>query len=160
MLLLTEEREHLRLLLTLLVNDFEILSKLGFHLRTIQSWLDEGCQLYYFEFEGTENYEPLQATWENLLNVILSESPVCHSKVFPHIEQLKSIPVEQYLHYNHDENEFKIPANIYACVNSFENFARCDLDELMIDKVTLCRYFLRATLKCTPLFRGDGWLYL
>ena len=46
-----------------------------------------------------------------------------------------------------------IPAEVYRRVTSFAKYA----EEACPDDLAHARAFLRATLKCTPLFSGDGY---
>jgi hypothetical protein len=122
------------------------------------SWLTEktahGLEFHLVVFRESKcleamNTRPLNATWANLLALIRSQSPVCADKLEPHwvaIQQMECVeggPID------------KVPAHMYGEVSSLQGFANSTL----LTTPELGRMFLRHTLKCTSLYKGDGYAY-
>ena len=96
---------------------------------------------------------PVQATWEGLLQLMEAISPAsraCHAKLLPIWDAVKAFPcvrggpIDVLLQLSEEER---------SVVTSFEGLAA------YTGPVTpeLGRKFIRHTLRCTPLFRGDGY---
>ena len=91
------------------------------------------------------------ATWDNLLALVDRESPRCANKIRPHLDVLKQTTYPNLLDMIGFDVE-RPPAEVRARVATFaDNSTPGDLGHV--------RAFFRHTLKCLPLFGGDGYAY-
>jgi hypothetical protein len=113
-------------------------------------------RFYFVTFaRDTPGLDPVRATWNNLLELVKKESPPCYNLLLPHMEDIRGgRPFDSYKVDGYGINN--LPKEIYDRVKSFEAFAKLSRD---IVTPGYARAFFRHTLKCTALFRGDGYTY-
>ena len=113
--------------------------------------LELGTKFYLVVF-GVDEEESYPATWDGILSLLQKHEPACATKIAPHIEIMRKMPIEKLLELARSVDEFA-PED-YALVDTFEHYENSGNDS-----VEDARGFLRHTLKCTTLFRGDGFAY-
>lgn len=122
------------------------------------AWLDEKItnglvfRLVVFENDNA-GVPPVQATWDGLMQLMETTSPasiLCAEKLQPIWEAIQAVPC---VRGGPIENIDALEEELRPVVASFEGLAAYTLP------VTpeLGRTFLRHTMKCTPLYRGDGY---
>jgi hypothetical protein len=114
------------------------------------SKLAEGTKFWLVVFGQTEQATP--ATWDGLVALTRKLSPNCAEKLVPHVETMRKMPVDELTSLGKGVDS--VPSEVYPSVSSFEDYAASEVDTL-----EHARAFLRHTLKCTTLYRGDGHAY-
>lgn len=126
------------------------------------SWLDEkianGLVFHLVVFENDNaaaatGVPPVQATWDGLMQLMGATSPasiVCAGKLAPIWEAIQAVPC---VRGGPIEDINQLSEELIPVVTSFEGLAAYPMP------VTpeLGRTFLRHTMRCTPLYRGDGY---
>lgn len=111
--------------------------------------LASGTRFWLVVF-GEGNATP--ATWAGIMDLTRQQSPACAEKLAPHMEIMANMSIEELVELARRVD--KVDAEYYATVGTFEGYAASDTDTL-----EHARAFLRHTLKCTTLYRGDGYAY-
>jgi hypothetical protein len=92
---------------------------------------------------------PVLANWDEIFKLITQISRGCAEKLRPHWAEIDKVE------YTKDIESIE-NAELYKVVSSFEEFAKASV---VCDSPKMARQFLRHTLKCTALFKGDGFTY-
>ena len=95
-----------------------------------------------------------RATWDNLLGLVADRSPRCAEKLAPHMPDLKATPYLELIERIGYDVDHLSPERQRE-VSSFAAFA----DDAVPADLGRARAFFRHALKCTALFRGDGYAY-
>lgn len=147
----------------------EIMEFIGYERSFVKHRIDMGYRFYIVFFTGYLDEqsssssssscdagisikEPLAATWSNILSLIMKRCPICGEKCSSVYDKVQST---DYNEFNCGYDIDHIPSEIHQEVSSFESFAVTSLPTTP----GLVRSFLRHTMKCTRLFRGDGYCY-
>ena len=99
---------------------------------------------------GSQTVQP--ASWDGILELLKGEHSKCYEKVLPHVEVMKTMSLEALKDLAKSVESWN--PEVVADVDSFDKYANSQIDTLQH-----ARSFLRHTLKCTLLFRGDGYAY-
>ncbi len=92
---------------------------------------------------------PVLATWDGIFELITQISNDCAEKLRPYWAQMDKVE------YTKDIESIE-NAELYKMVSSFDEFAKASV---VCDSPKMARQFLRHTLKCNALFKGDGFTY-
>lgn len=123
-----------------------------------EDWLNKkharGLVFYFVVFRDSVcidelKINPWPGTWEGVFSLIQYHSEECAKKLKPHWEEIKDVECKQ-----DGPIDIVNPAD-HKTISSFEEFAKHDV---LCDPI-IGRRFLRHTIKCTYLYRGDGYTY-
>ena len=131
----------------------QMLELVGFEWCWVLEKLSAGLKFRLILFSLTRAMATL-ATWDNLWRLVEGESPRCAEKLAPHIPVLIETPYRELIErigYDVDRLSCKRRAE----VSSFAAFA----DDAVPSDLGRARAFFRHTLKCTALYRGNGYTY-
>lgn len=132
----------------------EILMSVGYEVKWLNRKISNELEFYLVIFREDKCFDatgtvPVNATWEGIFHLIKMKSQTCADKLLAVWENIKQIPCEL------DGPIDQVSPEEYAVVGSFEGFANFE-GEIT---AALGRKFLRHTMKCTSLYRGDGYAY-
>ena len=131
----------------------QIIKLVGFEWSWVSKKLSAGLRFRLLLF-SLRHAKATRATWDNLLRVVGDQSPRCADKLAPHIPALKATPYRELIgRIGYDVDHLSRERR--AEVSSFTAFA----DDAVPSDLGRARAFFRHTLKCTALFRGDGYTY-
>lgn len=130
----------------------EVLKLIGFEKDWIMMKRHQGYQFHFIKFRHHDKLQAVRASWDGLFDLVQRVSPECFERISPFLDELKT---REYSSYSDFDIE-NMSALEYSKVCSFESFASNSIDTLT---VTYARAFFRHALKCTSLFRGDGYTY-
>ena len=131
----------------------QMLELVGFEWPWVLEKLSAGHKFRLILFSLREA-EATRATWDNLLSLVAGRSPRCAEKLVPHMPLLKATPYRELIErigYDVD----RLSSERRAEVSSFAAFA----DNTVPSDLGRARAFFRHTLRCTALYRGDGYTY-
>ena len=125
----------------------------GFEWSWVLEKLSAGLRFRLFLF-SLRQAKATRATWDNMLRLDGDQSPRCAKKLAPHIPVLKAIPYRELIErIGYDVDRLRGKRRME--VSSFAAFA----DDAVPSDLGHARAFFRHTLKCTALYRGDGYAY-
>ena len=120
-----------------------------------KDWLFKKLELktkFYLVVFGSDEQGTFPATWDGILSLLQKHAPACATKIKPHVETMRAMDNDDLLELAKSVEDLE-PED-YALVNNFQSYEHSSKDSLKH-----ARGFLRHALKCTPLFRGDGFAY-
>ena len=128
----------------------ELLLNLGYEEDWLNRKVGNGLKFSLAVFQEDRcSVAPVNASWEGIFSMIEVTSPECASKLLPIWEDIKLVECIADGHIDKPSPETKIH------VSSFDGFAnytgQCTAE--------LGRMFLRHTMKCTALYKGDGYAW-
>jgi len=134
----------------------EMFDLIGYEEQWLRDKLDRGQKFYLVFFGGGNNNDVCTvADWAGITSVVEETSPVCAKKLAPHIKTMREMAARDPKAWRALSSKFEaLSPDAYKVVSSFDGYAASP-----IDTVGHARAFLRHTLKCTPLYQGDGYAY-
>lgn len=112
-------------------------------------------QKFYIVFFGGDIDVCTVADWAGIMSVVEKTSPACAKKLAPHVKTMQEMAACDPEAWKALSSQFEtLSRDAYRVVSSFDGYAASP-----IDTVEHARAFLRHTLKCTPLYQGDGYAY-
>jgi len=111
--------------------------------------LDGGTRFYMVIFGADES---IPATWDGIMGFLRGHHPKCAGKLAPHVETMKTMSPPELVQLAAGVGD--VPKAYYDTVSSFDAYVESQENTLQH-----ARAFLRHTLKCTTLYRGDGYAY-
>jgi len=135
----------------------EIMDFIGFEVEWVRGKIAEGNEFRAILFDVESVVQGggqglISPTWDNLLELVHSESAAAAAKLRPHLPALKQTPYPDLLVQIGYDVEKEMAPEEKAKVGTFEAYG-----EHGDDSLGHARAFLRHTLKCTALFAGDGY---
>eukprot|EP00747_Dinoflagellata_sp_TGD_P023842 gnl/TRDRNA2_/TRDRNA2_130117_c0_seq1.p1 gnl/TRDRNA2_/TRDRNA2_130117_c0~~gnl/TRDRNA2_/TRDRNA2_130117_c0_seq1.p1 ORF type:complete len:184 (-),score=26.55 gnl/TRDRNA2_/TRDRNA2_130117_c0_seq1:52-549(-) len=129
---------------------------IGFEVEWVRGMIAEGNKFQAILFDVESVVEGggqglISPTWDNLLDLVESESAAAAAKLRPHLPTLKETPYPDLVRQIGYDVE-KVSPEEKAKVGTFQAYADHGDDSL-----GHARAFLRHTLKCTSLFAGDSY---
>ena len=132
----------------------EMMFAIGFEEEWVRRKLESGNTFKLVLFPASACGGMVSPTWDALMNLIERESAECAEKLRPHLQTIRSTPYSELTEkIGYDVND--LSAEQVDKVGTFEAYAAASTP----GDLGHARAFLRHTLKCTPLFRGDGFAY-
>ena len=133
----------------------EMMQLIGIQRARVLKKLSEGQTYRLLIFPKTAVGGLISPTWDNILELVASESRECGEKLEPHIETMRNMTYLELVEAIGVDPEKTLGTEMYEKCGSFTSYA----DPSTPGDLRHARVFLRHTLKCTPLFAGDGYAY-
>ena len=127
-----------------------LLPDIGFERDWVRAKIDSGVRFRLVLFALGDCSRVFTPTWDGLLSFIESECPACAEKARPHVDAMRQLSFAELVQLGNTVD--KVPPEERDQVATFAAYAASEEDTLRH-----ARAFLRHTIKCTPLFAGDGY---